>query len=164
MQKPAGAARRPMRWFTIWLVAEIVLFVVLSEWFGFGRVLVAQIASSLIGVALFRRLARAPAIGGPQSPQPPEAGAAKAVGSGLSALLFTMPGFLSTLAALLLSVPFVSRRFHLRLERWFRRNFSQAPGFGGRAVDLDTAEWRSEQADVGASTSLPRPEHTGYLR
>ena len=55
MQKPAGAARRPMRWFTIWLVAEIVLFVVLSEWFGFGRVLVEQIASSLIGVALFRR-------------------------------------------------------------------------------------------------------------
>jgi UPF0716 protein FxsA len=162
MQMAAGPPqrRRPMRWIAIWFGAEILLFVVLSEWFGFGPVLLAQIASSLIGAALFRQLGRGPVNNRTQSSKQSEPAVADVVSSSLAALLFILPGFLSTLAAVLLSIPLVRARFHLRVERWFRQTFPQAPGFGGGAVDLDATEWRAEPRAPQSKTSLPPPNRS----
>lgn len=162
MQMAAGPPqrRRPMRWITMWFAAEILLFVVLSEWFGFGPVLVAQIASSLIGAALFRRLGRGRVNDRTQSSKQSQPAVADVVSSGLAALLFILPGFLSTLVAVLLSVPLVRARFHLRVERWFRQTFPQAPGFGGGAFDLDATEWKAETGAPQSKTSLPPPDRS----
>ena len=146
------------RWLALWVAAEVLLFLLLAEWFGFGRVIVAQIASTLVGLALLRRLGRSlPAPKG-RGPLPPETGAAALAGSGLSALLFAMPGFLTTVAGLLLLAPFVRRRLNRKVEAWLRGALSRTPGMRGDTIDLDAGEWKAAPEEDGGDPAPPRLE------
>ena len=132
---------RPGRWIMFWLLAELLLFLALAQWFGFGFVIVAQVASTLIGIALFRRLGRGALGSRSRAPAGKESAIADALGASLTALLFTLPGFLTTLAGLLLTMPFFRRRFLQKIQRWFAQTFPQSR-FGNRTVELNEDEWR----------------------
>ena len=144
-------------WMALWFVAEVIVFLAIVDRFGLGAALLTQLVSMVIGVVLLRRLGRK-ALAALRQGVPAGADGSIADGllAGLGAALFVAPGFLTTLAALALSVPALRRLLTKRFDKALRQPAGRPPARGGGAVDLDPAEWR-RGADSGPDMpSLPR--------
>ena len=144
-------------WMALWFIAELIVFLAIVDRFGIGAALLAQLVSMVIGVALLRRLGRKALVALRQGlPAGADSSIADGLLAGLGAALFVAPGFLSTLAALALSVPTLRRWLTKRFDTALRQPSGRAPAQGGGAVDLDPGEWR-RGADSGPDVpSLPR--------
>ena len=138
------------RWVTIWLVAELLLFVLLAERFGFLVALLIEIVPMVVGVSLLRRHGRSIM----QTLAQPVPDAAQGMGASAlniaGAVLLIVPGLLTSIAALALSVPglrqFLAAKFAALLPvmpqpGMYKSDRSSA----NNTVDLDPAEWTHTQ-------------------
>ena len=153
------ARRFSGRWVSLWIVAEILVFALCVDYFGFLPALAAQLASMLAGALILRRLGRKALralSAGAQAAAVDGAALGAGVLAGLCAALLIAPGFLTTLAALLLAIPAVRR---LAVRRFLPQG-ARPRGAGG-TVDLDPAEWSRAPAPAphGAETLPPRLNH-----
>ena len=145
-------------WMALWFLAEVIVFLAIVDRFGVGAALLAQLVSMIIGVVLLRRLGRKALVALRQGVPAGATDSSIADGlmAGLGAALFVAPGFLSTLAALALSVPALRGLLTKRFGKVLRQPAGRPPARGGGAVDLDPAEWR-RGADSGPDMpTLPR--------
>ena len=155
-RRPSGAGRAlrrlaqmetfrfAKRWLGVWSVAELLAFFLIVDLFGWEAAVFAQIASSVIGVLLLRRLGRdfrnalSPARG---QNIPAGHGLANGAMSGLGAILLILPGFLSSLVALSLCMPPVRARLRRRLATTIA-GVDGVPARQGSTLDLDASQWR----------------------
>ena len=146
-------------WVGIWLCAELFVFLLVAGRYGFGAALLAQIVSMLVGAVLLRRLGRNVLNAlqqGLRADAAPESGFADGLVAAFGAVLFVLPGFLSTAVAVALSVPFVRRIVSRRLVPFFRSVTGKADSGGTEALDLDPAEW-TRNADHGPDEKFLPP-------
>jgi UPF0716 protein FxsA len=155
-------ARLPLL-FLLWFAAEIAAFGLVAGAVGFGGALLLCLLTSLVGVAMLRRLGlstawrlrRAMAAGAPQ-----ETGVARdalfdgglvAIGS----ILLILPGFVSDFCGLALAAPSVRAWLGGKFDNG-RTGRGAAGRSGPTLVELDPQEWsRTDQPARGpAQTSL----------
>ena len=147
-----GIFRLSPRWATLWLVGELLAFFLVVDLYGWGVAILAQIVSTAIGLAMLRRLGGdlVSAISSPsQGRAVSGAGLAEGLISSLSAVLLILPGFLSSLIAIVLGVTPV--------RNWLRGHCSKTIGIAGTAVrpggalDLHPSQWRQTPAESDAN-------------
>jgi UPF0716 protein FxsA len=124
-------------------LAEIVVFVLVAVWIGFGWAALAVLTTSLIGAFMLRRgggahIARMRVVLGPQ-----RLSALEADGAGtlyvISAILLLIPGFISDTIGLVLLV----RPLRRALGALLRRTFAAAAARrDDGVVDLEPQDWR----------------------
>jgi len=129
-----------------WCVAEICFFAVVVSIFGFGGALLLGLTTSLIGFSVLRRLGHDAALNLRQVLN--QRGLALSTGSlvdgslaGLGALLLILPGFLSDLVGLTLSVPAV-RLWTADKIKGASTARPKRPAGHDPVIDLGPAEWR----------------------
>ena len=126
----------------VWLFAEFVAFYLVAQVLGLGGALLAGLATTLFGFTLMRENAgvamqrvRA-AIDGST---PRDGAMAEGMIGGFGALLLILPGFLSDIVGLVLTIPSVRDDLALRMR-------SRQPRHARRgeydAIDLSPGEWR----------------------
>lgn len=122
------------------VVAELIAFVLLAAWIGFGWTLLAVLGASLVGLLLLRReglrawrgFRRAAADGSPPGPQVTDG----LIGLG-GALLLAFPGLLTSVAGAALLLPPVRALARDRVRALVERRMSAAVAgemFGPRRV------------------------------
>jgi UPF0716 protein FxsA len=123
-------------------VAEIVLFVLMVQWIGFGYTILLALTTTMLGIWLLRReglrawasFRAASAGAAPEGTGPAAANAGVKL---LSGFLLVLPGFLTDLAGLLFLIPpmrgRVGRRLAAATVRTFPRGAGTRNGPGRRA-------------------------------
>lgn len=152
------ARRLSGRWVSLWIAAEILVFALCVDYFGFLPTVAAQLASMVAGALILRRLGRKALrvlSAGAQAATVDAAALSEGVLAGLRATLLIVPGFMSTLAAAALAIPAAGRFF----SRRFLGPAAAARRAGG-AVDLDPAEWSRGPDSRAAEMPPPRLNHT----
>jgi UPF0716 protein FxsA len=139
------SARLPL-FIALWVVAEFAAFSFVSHAVGFGGALLLCLLTSLIGLAMLRRIGLATALRLAMAMRSHEqAGLSRdavvdGTLAGLGSVLLILPGFVSDLAGLALAAPSVRAWISDKLQMG---RTSRGPG--GRAgptlVDLDPQEW-----------------------
>jgi len=128
----------------LWLFAEIAVFGLVADWIGLAGALLATLLTSLIGMALLRRLgdtaqgAVSAMFADPKGSMRLTPGALQSgVSAALGAVLLILPGFLSDCVGLALVAPSL-RRLETPPPK------TQAPD----VLDLPAQEWRHiDEAD-----------------
>ena len=123
----------------LWLVAEVVVFVMVVQSFGLVGALALGLLTSLVGAATLRRLGGRALIalqrtvrGG----QPSQGALLDGALAALGGLLLVLPGFLTDVLGLALAAPSV--------RQWLGRRYGSLPRPAKRDVlDLSPQEWRS---------------------
>lgn len=123
-------------------VAEIVVFVLVGNWIGFGWAILAVLAASFAGMMLLRREGmrawRGFVAAANAGQHPGERVIDGIVGLGAGVLL-TVPGFLTSLAGLVLLAPPTRTVARRGVQRWTERRVSSAVAgdlFGPRKVKV----------------------------
>ena len=131
-------------WVAVWLVAEVLVFLAIVDRYGFLMAVLAQVASAALGISLLRWHGRntLQMFGQPNgASNRPEQYLAQAAIGALGAVLFIVPGFLSSIVAILLIVPafrhYAAKAFGKMLPVFPRSAASSQPN----TVDLDPTEW-----------------------
>lgn len=126
-----------------WFVLEIAAVALLVSRLGVLATVAIGLATTLLGVMLLRQIGFSAALGlraALDGREPGEGAMLAGVLAALGAVLLILPGFVSDLAGLALSVPaargWLMRRFAIPAAA--RRRAAQ-PG----VIDLDEADWRS---------------------
>lgn len=146
---------------TIWIVAEVLVFIGVAHAIGLGWALLAGLATTLLGASLLKRAGAAAmiqlrgALRGRNHGVPRDAldGTLAAV----AAAMLMLPGFLSGAVGLVLAVPFVRRR----AAGWVRGGglgirFETSRGRSGpQIIDLERDDW-SRTRPSGESGELLR--------
>jgi UPF0716 protein FxsA len=123
-------------------IAEIVVFVLVGEWIGYGWALLAALAASLLGVTLLRRegiRAWRGFVAAANAGQHPGGRVIDGIVGLGAAVLLTVPGFLSALAGLVLLAPPARSVARRGVQRWTERRVSSAVAgdlFGPRKVKV----------------------------
>lgn len=144
----AFALRLPLglKWMALaWIVAEILVFAALVHVIGFVGTVLLGLATTLIGVAMLRRIgleAMRSVRRTMEGTEPPGGALLDGMLSGFGALLLIVPGFLANAAGLALAAPSVRRKT--------MRMFDGTGGFAGPRVgrartdviDLGPDDWR----------------------
>ncbi len=132
---------------TIWIVAEVLVFVGVAELVGLGWTLLAGLASTLLGAWLLKRTGAAAmmrlrgALQGRHDGRPDDVLDGTMAAFAAAALI--LPGFLSDAVGLTLAIPVV----RTRAARWVRGGglgirFKEGGARSGpRTIDLDKDEW-----------------------
>jgi UPF0716 protein FxsA len=154
------SARLPLLVF-LWLVAEVAAFGMIARAVGFGGALFLCLLTSLVGVAMLRRLGvatawrlrRAMAAGSQEA-----AGLSRdaVVDGGLAAIgsiLLILPGFVSDFCGLALAAPSVRAWLGERFQNG-RTSRGPGPKSGPTLVELDPEEWSRTDATAPAATRL----------
>ncbi len=154
------SARLPLLVF-LWLVAEVAAFGMIARAVGFGGALFLCLLTSLVGVAMLRRLGVATAwrLRRAMAARAQEAAGLSrdaVVDGGLAAIgsiLLILPGFVSDLCGLALAAPSVRAWLG---ERFQNGRTSRGPGrkSGPTLVELDPEEWSRTDATAPAATRL----------
>lgn len=141
LRLPAG-----LKWMVLaWIVAEALVFAALVHILGFFGTVLLGLATTLIGVAMMRRIgldAMRSLRRTIEGTEPPGGALLDGMLSGLGALLLIVPGFLANAAGLALAAPSVRRKT--------MRVFNGEHGFAGPRVgrartdviDLGPDDWR----------------------
>ena len=147
-----GIFRPSPRWVNVWLVGELLAFFLIVDLYGWGGAIFAQIVSTVVGLIMLRRL------GGAVSNTITSASRGSAVSgnsladgviSGIAAVLLILPGYLSSLIAVVLGVTPV--------RNWVLEQFSKKIGIAGAsappagALDLDPSQWRQMPVKADAN-------------
>lgn len=131
---------------TIWLVAEVLVFLAVVQLIGLGWALLVGLATTLVGASLLRRVGasammRLRASLGGRHGQPQDA--LEGTLAAMSAAALMLPGFMSDGIGLALAVPAVRSR----AARWVRdgglgiRFEAENSRSGPQVIDLDRDEW-----------------------
>lgn len=138
----------------VWLFAEFVAFYLVAQVLGLGGALLAGLGTTLFGFTLMRENAgvamqrvRA-AIDGSA---PRDGAMAEGMIGGFGALLLILPGFLSDIVGLVLTIPSVRDDLALRMRS---RHPSHARRGEYDAIDLSPGEWRI--TDSSSDRRTPR--------
>ncbi|HEX5595706.1 MAG TPA: FxsA family protein [Micromonosporaceae bacterium] len=143
-------------------IAEVVVFVLIGQWIGFGWTVLLVLAASLLGAYLLRRegmrawqrFRAAASTGGPPGTQVTDGLVGLAAG-----LLLAVPGLLTGLAGLLLMLPPVRRLARHGVQRAAERRMSPAVVgdlFGPRRVRVQRGRpQQSAQPRVQAEEGPP---------
>ncbi|VTZ27091.1 FxsA cytoplasmic membrane protein [Methylocella tundrae] len=156
------SARLPL-YIALWLVAEIVAFAVVAHAAGFGGAMFLCLLTSLVGVAMLRRLGLSTAFRlrrAMATRSHEEAGLSREAvvdGTlvGVGSILLILPGFVSDFFGLALAAPSVRGWLSDRIQKG-----GTSRGRGGRKagpalVDLDPQEW-SRLDNPGAAAPQPK--------
>ncbi len=134
--------RRPISFSSaigLWLVAEVIVFVMIVQYFGLVGALLLGLLTSLVGAATLRRLGGRALIALRQTiqgGQPSQGALLDGALAALGGLLLVLPGFLTDLLGLALAAPSV--------RQWLGRRYGSLPRPAQRDVlDLSPQEWRS---------------------
>ena len=106
----------------LWVLAEIVVFVLVATWIGVGWTILATLATSAVGAMLLTRQGTR-ALGDLRERARTRQPAGRALGDaglvGIGGLLVLLPGFLGDLVGLLCLLPGTRALPRLVLGRWF---------------------------------------------
>jgi UPF0716 protein FxsA len=134
--------RRPISLTTaigLWLVAEVIVFVIVVHNLGLVGALALGLLTSLVGAATLRRLGARALLAlqrTVQGGQPSQGALLDGALAALGGLLLVLPGFLTDVLGLALAAPSV--------RQWLGRRYGSLPRPAKRAVlDLSPQEWRS---------------------
>jgi UPF0716 protein FxsA len=125
-------------------LAEIIAFVLVAALIGTGPALLIVLASTIAGSLLLRAAGRAglahfrgTVAGTPDGATQNMQDGAGSVFTVLAGLLLFVPGFLTSLAGVLLLIGPVRQTCNDRFKRWLRRGQPSDPG----TLDLKPGEW-----------------------
>ncbi|WP_192769683.1 FxsA family protein [Plantactinospora soyae] len=150
-------------------IVEVAVFVLLGRWIGFGWTILLVVAVSVLGLVLLRREGmrawrgfRAAAEGG----RPPGPQVSDGLVGLLAGLLLALPGLVTGVVGLSLTVPLVRRLARHRVQRAAERRISAAVAgdlFGPRRVRVRRGQPRPDDPTAPpaegpvASTGGPVP-------
>ncbi|BCB90608.1 FxsA family protein [Phytohabitans suffuscus] len=136
-------------------IAEIVVFVLVGSWIGYGWALLAVLAASFAGMMLLRREGmrawRGFVAAANAGQHPGERVIDGIVGLGAGVLL-SVPGFLTALAGLVLLAPPARSVARRGVQRWTERRVSSAVAgdlFGPRKVKVHRGSPETDDAIEG---------------
>ncbi|MBB4199976.1 UPF0716 protein FxsA [Rhodoblastus sphagnicola] len=137
----------------IWVVAELAAFYAVARVVGLGGALVAGVLTTLFGFSLLREnaavaLQRLRAVIDGTTPR--DGAIAEGMIGAFGAMLLILPGFLSDLVGLVLTIPSVRDDLAMKMRRPARRGDPELT-----AIDLNPSEWRITDA---SSERRPRKQ------
>ena len=161
--------RIPIRFVALGLLlAEVAVFVLVSRALGTLATFGLTLALTLAGFTLLRRqgfAAVARIKHDLNSGRIPSAPLADAAVLPLAAVLIALPGFITSVAGLLLFVPPIRSMLLTRLERRWRSRRGRPRGFGPAGAQIDLREGEYVAAPrPGASQRQDSPWRSGDIR